>query len=66
MESRPVGVNISSVIIISSIFGLFRTLIESRPVGVKHISMEARVSDNGIIKEVKKLSKRYTFFIIIN
>ena len=30
-----------------------RTLIESRPVGVKHISMEARVSDNGIIKEVR-------------
>ena len=31
---------------------LLRTLIESKPVGVKHISMEARISDSGIIKEV--------------
>ena len=29
-----------------------RTLIESKPVGVNHISMEARISENGIIKEV--------------
>merc|ERR1719427_1328489 len=34
-----------------------RTLIESKPVGVNHISMEARISENGIIKEVRVENK---------
>ena len=36
-----------------------RTLIESRPVGVNRISMEASVSDAGIIQEVGLLGKTF-------
>ncbi len=37
----------------------FRTLIESKPVGFSHISMQAKVSASGLIKEV--MDDEFTF-----